>query len=102
MTDYDAPRHPVAADAEQEALIDLKTRRTEARSGVADVGEAEVVTTSGYAVTLDVVGEDGDDLSVPVQPQRNDEFLCTKCFLVLHHSRRSPKGGRRAICQECA
>ena len=101
MTDYDAPRHPTPVDDEQSTLIDLKTRHTERRAGVTDVGEAEVLTTSSYAVTLDVVSDDDGELSLPVQPQGTDEFLCTRCFLVLHHSRRSSKGGRRAICQDC-
>jgi len=39
------------------------------------------------------------ELHVEALPQQSDEFRCTRCWLVLHHSQRS---GGTDVCTDCA
>ena len=44
----------------------------------------------------------GEELSMTVIPQQDDEFTCSSCFLVQHRSRlRSPSSGQ-PVCADCA
>ena len=101
MTDYDAPRHPVPADQDDDTVADLKTRRTERRSGAADIGEADV-TASNYLSGLDVVSGDVEEYAVAIQPRQDDEFTCARCFLVQHRNRLAHTRRREQICRDCA
>lgn len=101
MTDYDAPRHPVPADQDDDTVTELKTRRTERRSGAGDIGEA-AVTASNYLSGLDVVGGDVEEFDVTIHPRQDDEFTCARCFLVQHRNRLAVSRRREQICRDCA
>src|SRR5271163_3281839 len=84
-TDYDAPRRTETDDVSEDSLEELKARRSEARLAVVDVDESE------SAESFELPGADlsGEELSVRVIPQQADEFTCSSCFHVHHHSRRA-------------
>ena len=44
----------------------------------------------------------GEELSVTVIPQRDDEFTCSSCFLVQHRSRLRGSSSGLPICADCA
>ncbi|MEE2034504.1 DUF4193 domain-containing protein [Rhodococcus chondri] len=92
-TDYDAPRTTDPAGATS-ALDELDLKPT-AR---ADSDEAEVVES------LELPGADlsGEELTVRVVPKQEDEFTCTRCFLVQHHSRKVSAAGEDPYCRDCA
>jgi hypothetical protein len=96
-TDYDAPRTK-ETDEVDESLDELATRR---RSQV-DVATLDV--DDGDAVDpIELPGADlsGEELSVRVIPKQANEFTCSSCFLVQHHSRLAMKSGGRVICADC-
>ena len=85
-TDYDAPR---------KNDDDIKERIPDKLSGVVDVDEEH---GEGFAIP-DVVSE---DLDVLVLPPQDDEFTCSECFIVKHHSLLSAKKGKYGkVCIEC-
>lgn len=95
-TDYDSPRK---TDEEQheESLEELKAKRADAQSGVIDVDEEEV-----ESVELPGADLSGEELALRVVPKQEDEFTCSRCFLI-HHSSQLAKGeGAKAICKDCA
>jgi hypothetical protein len=100
MTDYDAPRQRDVDEADEPVLSDLKTRRTEGRSGVSDVGETEVAESDGLAI-VDTPGWVDDEVGVFV-PRQADEFVCGRCFLVRHQSRLARSTRRERVCSDCA
>lgn len=95
-TDYDSPR-TTDDDIGEDSLEELKTRR-EAQAGNVDVDEAEL------AETLELPGADlsGEELTVRVMPRQEDEFTCSKCFLVHHRSQLAEEREGQMICRECA
>jgi Domain of unknown function (DUF4193) len=44
----------------------------------------------------------GEELSVTVIPQQDDEFTCSSCFLVQHRSRLRSASSAQPICADCA
>jgi hypothetical protein len=44
----------------------------------------------------------GEELSVTVIPQQDDEFTCSSCFLVQHRSRLRSATSEQPICADCA
>jgi Domain of unknown function (DUF4193) len=42
-----------------------------------------------------------EELSVRVVPKQADEFVCSSCFLVQHHSRLALRKGDQQFCTEC-
>lgn len=93
-TDYDAPRK---SDDDNESIEAIKERIPDKLSGVVDVDETDHAESF---VIPDVVAE---DLEVVVLPPQDDEFTCTECFIVKHHSLLSPvKGKYGQVCVECA
>ena len=78
-TDYDTPRK-TDEELHEESLEELKAKRVDAQSGQIDVDEAEA------AETLELPGADlsGEELAVRVVPKQEDEFTCSRCFLVHH------------------
>jgi Domain of unknown function (DUF4193) len=44
----------------------------------------------------------GEELSVTVIPQQDDEFTCSSCFLVQHRSRLRSPSSEQPICADCA
>jgi len=79
----------------------LKARRAEAQSGTIDVDETEL------AESLELPGADlsnlsGEELTVRVLPKQDDEFTCSRCFLVHHRSRLARERNGEYICRDCA
>ena len=96
-TDYDASRkteeeqHEESREARRLTLGDQ-----DKTSGKVDEDEAEL------AESYELPGADlsHETLSVEVTPEQVDEFVCERCFLVQHYTRRSsPTAG---VCQDCA
>ena len=96
-TDYDTPRK-TDEELHEESLEELKAQRVDAQSGPIDVDEAEA------AENLELPGADlsGEELSVRVVPKQEDEFTCSRCFLIHHITQLSKGEGAKAVCKECA
>ena len=95
-TDYDTPRK-TDEELHEESLEELKAQRVDAQSGQIDVDEAEA------AETLELPGADlsGEQLAVRVVHKQEDEFTCSRCFLVHHITQRARGEGAKAVCSEC-
>ena len=93
-TDYDAPRGAVA-DLDSDSLEELKARRTSTQSAALDLDEADEFELPG----ADLADE---ELTVAVVPMRNDEFRCSKCFLVHHRSQLVHQSNGENVCRDCA
>lgn len=96
-TDYDAPRVKDADDAIDESLEAIAARRGAADIAVLDDDEEPV-----DSIILPDVDLSGEELTVRVVPKQPDEFTCSSCFLVQHHSRLALQSGDRMICADCA
>ncbi|GGB21037.1 dUTPase [Flexivirga endophytica] len=96
-TDYDAPRK-TDDDIENDSIEELKARRNDKSTSNVDVDETE------QAEGFELPGADlsGEELSVQVIPRQNDEFTCSKCFLVHHRSQLAKEVGGLPVCTECA
>lgn len=96
-TDYDTPRK-TDEELQEESLEELKAKRAEAQSGKIDIDEEE------EAENIELPGADlsGEELSVRVVPKQEDEFTCSRCFLVHHITQRARGEGSKSICRECA
>lgn len=94
--DYDSPRRP-GVETDTDSLDELKAGSTAAQSPKVDVDEAEA------AETFELPGADlsGEELTVAVVPIQQDEFRCTRCFLVRHRSQLAAQPDGQAICREC-
>lgn len=95
-TDYDAPRRD-EVDLGEDSLEELKSRRTDSQSAVVDVDETEI------AESFELPGADlaDEELSVKVLPMQQDEFRCSRCFLVHHRSQLAVEKNGQLICKEC-
>ena len=95
-TDYDTPRK-TDEELHEESLEELKARRADAQSGQVDIDEAEA------AENLELPGADlsGEELTVKVVPKQEDEFTCSRCFLVKHVNQLVRGEGLKAICRDC-
>jgi len=91
-TDYDTPRK-TDEELHEESLEELKAKRAEVQSGKIDIDEEE------EAENLELPGADlsGEELSVRVVPKQEDEFTCSRCFLVSHVTNIAS-----AVCRDCA
>lgn len=96
-TDYDAPRK-TDDDIENDSIEELKARRNDTSTANVDVDETE------QAEGFELPGADlsGEELSVQVVPRQNDEFTCSRCFLVHHRSQLAKEVGGLPVCTECA
>lgn len=96
-TDYDAPRK-TDDDLENDSIEELKARRNDKSTSNVDIDETE------QAEGFELPGADlsGEELSVQVIPRQNDEFTCSKCFLVHHRSQLAKEVGGLPVCTECA
>ena len=92
-TDYDAPRKN---DDDTESIDAIKERIPDSLSSAADVDEAD--HSESFALP-DVVAS--EDLDVVVLPAQDDEFTCTQCFIVKHHSLMAKSTKNEKICIEC-
>ena len=96
-TDYDTPRK-TDEELHEESLEELKAKRAEVQSGKIDLDEEE------EAENIELPGADlsGEELSVKVVPKQEDEFTCSRCFLVSHIANLAKGQGATAVCKECA
>jgi hypothetical protein len=96
-TDYDTPRK-TDDELREESLEELKAQRAAVQSGKIDIDEEE------EAENLELPGADlsGEELSVKVVPKQEDEFTCSRCFLVSHIANLAKGEGASAVCRECA
>jgi hypothetical protein len=91
-TDYDEVRSDVAEsrNASLEAL--RSANAPDARSVVRELDEAD--TSEGVELP-------GEELTVTVIPQKEDEFTCYSCFLVRHRSQLAKEKAGHAYCADC-
>lgn len=96
-TDYDAPRKNEEEQSE-DSLEELKARRAEHQSSSVDEDETEA------AEGFELPGADlsNEDLDVNVVPRQDDEFTCSRCFLVHHSSQLAYEEDGQLVCSECA
>ena len=96
-TDYDAPRK-TEDELNEDSIEELKARRNDKSSGNVDVDETDV------AEGFELPGADlsNVELSVHVLPRQQDEFTCSRCFLVHHRSQLAKETNGMMICTECA
>jgi hypothetical protein len=93
-TDYDAPRKN---DDENESIEAIKERIPDKLTSSVDIDESD--SAEGFSIP-EVIAE---DLDVVVLPPQEDEFTCSECFIVKHHSLLSSKKGKYGkVCLECA
>jgi len=96
-TDYDAPRVTPESDSD-ESLEELTSRRkNDAATAVIDVDDGDAIDSFDLP-DADLTGE---ELSVRVVPKQADEFVCSSCFLVQHHSRLALRKDGEQYCTEC-
>ncbi len=95
-TDYDAPR--VTESDADESLDELTSRRkNDAATAVIDVDDGDTVDS------FDLPDADlsGEELTVRVVPKQADEFVCSSCFLVHHHSQLALRKDGQPYCADC-
>jgi hypothetical protein len=68
------------------------------------VDAMEVADATESAESFELPGADlsHEELSVRVVPRQADEFTCSTCFLVRHHSQLAYLRDDRPVCAECA
>ena len=95
-TDYDTPRK-TDEELHEESIEELKAKRAEAQSGQIDVDEED-------PENVELPGADlsGEELAVRVVPRQENEFTCSRCFLVHHDTQLARGEGAKSICKDCA
>ncbi len=96
-TDYDAPRTKDADETTDDSLETLAARRRDVDVAVLDVDDGDAVDS----FDLPDIDLSGEELTVRVIPKQADEFTCSSCFLVQHHSRLALQQGDRMVCADC-
>ncbi len=96
-TDYDAPRK-TEEELNEDSIEELKARRHDKNSGKVDEDEVEA------AESFELPGADlsHEELSVQVLPRQQDEFTCSRCFLVHHRSQLASDRNGQLVCRDCA
>jgi hypothetical protein len=96
-TDYDTPRK-TDDELSEDSLEELKARRADLASSTVDVDETEL------AESHELPGADlsSEELTVRVVPKQEDEFTCSRCFLVHHRSQFAKKVSGQPVCKDCA
>ncbi|MCI7304656.1 MULTISPECIES: DUF4193 domain-containing protein [Trueperella] len=96
-TDYDAPRKQ-DEELKEDSLTQLNARNNSHQSNSVD--EDEVEAAEGF----ELPGADlsNVELSVAVVPAQDDEFTCSRCFLVHHRSQLAYEEDGLPVCAECA
>lgn len=92
-TDYDAPRKN---DDDTESLEAIKDRIPEKSAGATDSDEGDH-GEAFFQPEMDQIDLD----NVLVLPPQEDEFTCTRCFIVKHHSLLASKPKADPVCVEC-
>lgn len=93
-TDYDAPRKN---DDDTESIEVLKERSPETKSTSADLDAED------HGDSFSIPEVSSEDAEVIVVPKQEDEFTCSECFIVKHHSQKAKKDGQYGpVCVDCA
>lgn len=95
-TDYDARRK-----SEEELAVEPVEQLPAPRAkDSAALEEDEAVAAESF----ELPGADlsGEELTVRVLPQQQDEFTCSRCFLVKHRSQLARTEDGQPVCTECA
>jgi hypothetical protein len=94
--DYDAPR--LRDDDANESLEEVKAAQAKVSSQQPNAADVDDVSV---AESFELPGADlsHETLEISVTPQQDDEFVCTQCFLVRHHTQRAKAGG--TTCIDC-
>lgn len=90
-TDYDAPRK---ADDDTTSIEEIKESATTTPRG------SDVDMDEGDGVSFNIPDVVNEDLEVLVLPEQEDEFTCSECFIVKHHSQLA--NSKKNVCIECA
>ncbi|MFH5823471.1 DUF4193 domain-containing protein [Georgenia sp. AZ-5] len=94
---YDAPR-----DDEEQFEGSLEALATEADAKNSNVIDAEDEMKSTDGPELPYADLSSEELTVRVLPPQADEFTCSHCFLVHHHSQLAYRDNGHPVCAECA
>jgi len=97
--DYDAPRKDQEEEHEKDTLHELTTQGDAKASTKID---AEDDAEDADAFELPGADLSDEELTVRVLPRQPDEFTCSHCFLVHHHSQLAYEDNGRPVCSECA
>lgn len=94
--DYDVRRPESDEDVQQLEELKAASATRTAQQPEVEPDEAEL------AETFELPGADLSDesLTVRVDPKQADEFTCTGCFLVRHHTQRADT--ELMLCRDCA
>ncbi len=94
--DYDAPR--LRDEDASESLEEVKAAQAKVSSQQPNDADVDDVSV---AESFELPGADlsHETLEISVTPQQDDEFVCTQCFLVRHHTQRAQAGG--TTCIDC-
>ncbi|MBE1551293.1 hypothetical protein GGC64_005353 [Mycobacterium sp. OAS707] len=96
-TDYDAPR--VTTEPEPDESLEALTsrRKNDASTAVIDVDDGDAIDSFDLP-DADLTNE---ELTVRVVPKQADEFVCSSCFLVHHHSQLALRKDGQQFCNDC-
>lgn len=94
-TDYDAPRTNSDEDQTEQSIRALQARRVDSGADLGDDLDPLDVQFDSSAADLS-----DDEAGVRVVPRQDDEFVCTRCYLIHHRSQLADT--TRQICRDCA
>ena len=96
-TDYDAPRVTTEPEADESLEALTSRRKNDASTAVIDVDDGDAIDSFDLPDT-DLTNE---ELTVRVVPKQADEFVCSSCFLVHHHSQLALRKDGQQFCNDC-
>jgi Domain of unknown function (DUF4193) len=99
MTTDDDVVRGIEVDHTEDASVGALAGRRRAKLAVAEGDiDGEDAVESFELPEADPFGE---ELSVRVIPKQANEFVCSRCFLVQHNSRKAIRNYSEAVCGEC-
>jgi hypothetical protein len=95
-TDYDQPRDTEATEVEEAASLEALRGWSVSTTALLDVDDSNLLED------LELPGADlsAESLVVVIVPTQRDEFLCQRCFLIVHKSQHVEPGVD--VCRDCA
>jgi len=96
-TDYDAPRVATEPEADESLEALTSRRKNDASTAVIDVDDGDAIDSFDLP-DADLTNE---ELTVRVVPKQADEFVCSSCFLVHHHSQLALRKDGQQFCNDC-
>jgi hypothetical protein len=96
-TDYDKPR-TTDTMGEPDTEPTLRALTAQRADSAANLGD----DTDPVERLLDLPEDDlsGEELTVPLLLRQDNEFTCSSCYLVRHHSQLADE--KKMVCDECA